>query len=60
MGVGDGARAAPRGADLWPREQKSVAGVKEWDMLQLVQNCAPRRCSTRPPRQKSAPCSCMR
>jgi len=59
MGVGDGARAAPRGADLWPREQKSVAGVKEWDMLQLVPK-APRRCSTRPPRQKSAPCSCMR
>jgi len=28
MGVGDGARAVPRGADPWPREQKSVAGVR--------------------------------
>jgi len=36
MGVGDGARVVPRGADPWRREQKSVAGVKEWDMLQLV------------------------
>jgi len=35
MGVGDGARAVPRGADPWPREQK-VLRESEWDMFQLV------------------------